>query len=250
MRNKTVFYLLLVGLLSVVLMLTACGNTTEANDGIRTIPHDLVSGSVNCVACHTGGLHPAPADHADLSVELCSEPVCHAPSGTPPTTTMPSEPNDGIWWTIPHDLELVSADCLLCHTGGPRPIPGPTLVDHTEFPVESCSKPGCHAASTTTLTEPNDGIWTIPHDLDLGGANCLLCHAGKPRPVPADHAGRTSETCTTCHAPSGGAPPPTTPNIPHTLEGRDDCLMCHEATIPADHSGYTNNTCLTCHEEG
>ncbi len=189
MRNKSVFYLLLLGLLSVGLMLTACGNTTEANDGIRTISHDLELGSANCIACHTGGLHPAPADHAEFPVELCSEPVCHAPSGTPPTTTMPSEPNDGIWWTIPHDL-------------------------------------------------------------DLGGANCLLCHAGGPRPVPADHAGRTSETCTTCHAPSGGAPPPTTPNIPHTLEGRDDCLMCHEATIPADHSGYTNNTCLTCHEEG
>ena len=40
----------------------------------------------------------------------------------------------------------------------------------------------------------------------------------------------------------------------HTLEGRDDCLMCHETgvgeagIIPADHSGRTNDTCITCHK--
>ncbi len=39
--------------------------------------------------------------------------------------------------------------------------------------------------------------------------------------------------------------------IPHTLEGRDDCLMCHssgELAVPADHAGRGNDTCITCHQ--
>lgn len=187
MRNKSVFYLLLVGLLSVVLMLTACGNTTEANDGIRTIPHDLVAGSVNCVACHTGGLHPAPADHADLSVELCSEPVCHAPSGGAPPPTAPN---------IPHTLEGRD-DCLMCHEAT---IP----AGHAGFPVEFCAEPACHApGGTPPTTAPN-----IPHTLG-GRGNCVMCHkvggAGVGETggtgIPDTHEGRTSDICQSCHQP-------------------------------------------------
>lgn len=40
--------------------------------------------------------------------------------------------------------------------------------------------------------------------------------------------------------------------ITHSLEGRDDCLMCHgegaAKAFPADHAGRTNEGCLTCHE--
>lgn len=42
------------------------------------------------------------------------------------------------------------------------------------------------------------------------------------------------------------------PVIPHTLEGRADCLLCHAATafrpFPADHAGRTNDGCQTCHK--
>ncbi len=44
------------------------------------------------------------------------------------------------------------------------------------------------------------------------------------------------------------------PQVPHTLEGRADCLACHQTgvgetpKIPADHSGRTNNVCLSCHK--
>ncbi len=47
---------------------------------------------------------------------------------------------------------------------------------------------------------------------------------------------------------------PTTgpPAIPHTLEGRDDCLQCHAESafkpFPTDHSGRTNDGCTTCHK--
>ena len=52
------------------------------------------------------------------------------------------------------------------------------------------------------------------------------------------------------------APIPTIvpPLIPHSLEGRADCRMCHEAGIggaprfPADHSRRPSDVCLTCHQ--
>ncbi|MFC2004805.1 hypothetical protein ACFLUY_01120 [Chloroflexota bacterium] len=38
----------------------------------------------------------------------------------------------------------------------------------------------------------------------------------------------------------------------HSLEGRDDCLMCHGESaakpFPADHAGRANDTCLECHK--
>ncbi len=53
------------------------------------------------------------------------------------------------------------------------------------------------------------------------------------------------------------APPVATivpPQIPHPLEGRADCRLCHEAGIggapqfPADHSRRPSDVCLACHQ--
>ena len=42
------------------------------------------------------------------------------------------------------------------------------------------------------------------------------------------------------------------PAIPHTLEGRADCLICHQAgglkPYPADHAGRTSDMCQACHK--
>jgi hypothetical protein len=38
-----------------------------------------------------------------------------------------------------------------------------------------------------------------------------------------------------------------TPSIPHTLEGRSDCLSCHADNILADHAGRTSAMCTGCH---
>jgi hypothetical protein len=46
----------------------------------------------------------------------------------------------------------------------------------------------------------------------------------------------------------------TPPQIPHPLEGRDACLVCHETgaagapKVPADHVGRTNEMCRGCHQ--
>lgn len=40
--------------------------------------------------------------------------------------------------------------------------------------------------------------------------------------------------------------------IPHTLEGRDDCVSCHGEgkfkPFPADHAGRTSELCRACHQ--
>lgn len=40
--------------------------------------------------------------------------------------------------------------------------------------------------------------------------------------------------------------------IPHTLEGRGDCLVCHGEgkfkPFPVDHAGRTSDTCTGCHQ--
>ena len=46
------------------------------------------------------------------------------------------------------------------------------------------------------------------------------------------------------------------PPIPHPLEGRDNCLACHETgaagapQVPANHAGRTNEMCQLCHQQG
>lgn len=114
----------------------------------------------------------------------------------------------------------------------------------------------------------------IPHPLE-GRDACLGCHetglAGAPK-VPADHAGRTNEMCRACHQPATPAaeapaatsspPPAETPSapaggpppIPHPLEGRQECLACHQEgmggapKVPQDHAGRTNDVCQGCHQ--
>jgi formate dehydrogenase gamma subunit len=65
-----------------------------------------------------------------------------------------------------------------------------------------------------------------------------------PTPIPSD---------TPVGAPAeGSAPAPAgAPVINHTLEGRDNCLLCHAATaavpFPASHANFPLSTCLVCH---
>jgi hypothetical protein len=99
-----------------------------------------------------------------------------------------------------------------------------------------------------------------------GAPGCLRCHGklesttGEPTVI--------SEDCTACHylqAPitgtgteptdGGTAPIAKTPTpTPHPLEGRENCLTCHDTgafkPFPDDHAGRTSNTCVGCHPVG
>lgn len=96
----------------------------------------------------------------------------------------------------------------------------------------------------------------IPHALD-GREECFACHAigaVDAPPIPADHD-QDVTVCTTCHAvwlaPVIAAAAPLA--IPHELEGRGDCLVCHKLgtadapRVPDNHDGLTSSICQTCH---
>ncbi len=141
MKNKFVFYLLLVGLLSMGLMLAACGQTTELDDGESTIPHDLGVGFENCLVCHTGGLQTGeleglPALHSEYPVRLCSSPSCHPQSGVvePPVAV-------GI---ATHEIVGAYEDCMVCHNFYKR-YEAPLNTDHVIRTNDICFI--CHEAA-------------------------------------------------------------------------------------------------------
>ncbi len=124
----------------------------------------------------------------------------------------------------------------------------------------------CGGKETTTTTTNNtpppttQTATTIPHII-TGQDQCLVCHqtgVGGAKVVPADHAGRTNSSCTSsgCHKVSSTATkvPITATAIPHSLDGRDQCLVCHQTgvggatVVPADHAGRGNTTCSMCHK--
>jgi hypothetical protein len=230
---------------------------------------------VSCENCHgpaRAHLETGARPTVDTSRELCG--VCHAklvsrPSDFPQvdmeemggqvgciTCHDPHEPRAGMPPQVPHTLEG-RTECQSCH-GPHEPWVGPPPeIPHTLEGRTECLS--CHGPQELRGAK----LPRIPHPLE-GRTNCLTCHnTGAIKPFPEDHAGRTSVTCTTCHQPEEvaiatpapipvPAPTPTvTPTvIPHSLEGRDNCLMCHSSgdyAVPTDHAGRTSETCLNCH---
>jgi hypothetical protein len=107
------------------------------------------------------------------------------------------------------------------------------------------------------------------HPVELVGqhrqADCEGCH-GEDRVLdpflcsnchepPENHL---SGECDVCHTPEGFAESASfivglAPQIPHQLEGREDCLLCHDPAgniqpAPENHVEYTNDQCLLCHK--
>jgi len=73
-----------------------------------------------------------------------------------------------------------------------------------------------------------------------------------PTPIPtATPVGAPAGGSLSTPSSGGASAPAGAPVIAHTLEGRDDCLMCHAATaavpFPATHANFPLSTCLVCH---
>lgn len=97
----------------------------------------------------------------------------------------------------------------------------------------------------------------VTHDLE-GRDQCSMCHSGAMPDIPAapaeSHKGLEVKTCLWCHAPDAAMQTKTPTAIPHALEGRDKCTMCHSGAVPdvkgmpADHKGRTDTDCKVCHK--
>ena len=79
---------------------------------------------------------------------------------------------------------------------------------------------------------------------------CENCH-----PRPENHL---SGACQVCHTPEGFAESVSffvalAPEISHEIDGREDCLLCHDPdgdieAAPANHRDYVVEQCSLCHK--
>ncbi len=145
------------------------------------------------------------------------------------------------------------ADCNRTSADGDLGTADGTPVPPTEAPTVAPTTAPTEAAETPTAAPPAGAAPAIPHPIAGMEGQCLTCHGeGGQKPVPADHAGRTADTCTTCHQPGEVT---AGPKIPHPIAGMEgQCLTCHgpggQKPVPADHAGRTVDTCTTCHQAG
>ncbi|MCL4488104.1 MAG: NapC/NirT family cytochrome c [Chloroflexi bacterium] len=217
-----------------------CANCHTPDGWKVTMPTQLVSashnGRTNCLACHTSLTQPAlPKDHTGRTNDTCL--VCHkiAPAAPPTATPAPGTSNppptssSGGPKALPGD-HAGRTTCLACHANGV----GPALpVDHAGRTDAVCT--GCHKASGAATATPAASTTTAatsatPTTAGAGAAPASTkvsipspaATSGGPKPLPADHAGRT--TCLACHANGTG------PALPADHAGRQDamCMACHK----------------------
>lgn len=140
-------------------------------------------------------------------------------------------------------------------TPAPIPTPPPAVVPAPPPPAPPAPAPvPTPTPAPAPAPSPAAIPMAIPHTLE-GRDNCLLCHQNGDQALRADHTGRPVDICTSCHQPEETAPatpPVAAPTaIPHELEGRDDCLLCHQSgslAVPDDHAGRDSETCTSCHQ--
>jgi hypothetical protein len=242
-------------------------------------------GSVTCETCHgpgTAHVEEREKPLVDVSRQFCG--LCHAavfsrPSDFPQVDMEthgsqsncvnchdPHAPGFASPSLMPHNLEG-RGDCLLCHnTGAMRPFP----EDHagrTNDACLVCHQPSEEPAPTPTPTpkaSPTPALTPTAVPTPTPGPTPTL--APTPTPTATLEPGETPKPTPTptvtpspTHTPTpvpSPTPTPTgdtgTPSIPHTLEGRSDCLLCHSTgsirPFPEDHVGRAPETCILCHK--
>jgi cytochrome b subunit of formate dehydrogenase len=162
------------------------------------------------------------------------------PTPTPPATPT-RERAAGVAGAIPHPI-AGREQCSLCHAlGAMRPFPD----DHVGRSDESCTV--CHAVAAAT-TEPTataiSETPTAPAAI-AATATGVITSPVESAPITVTVTATLAATGTpTLAAPAGP--------IPHELEGRENCLLCHDrgavVPFPADHVGRSNESCQICHQ--
>jgi hypothetical protein len=216
-----------------------------------------------CHDCHEGvrkpefecvNCHEPPEAHFG---PVCED--CHTPEGF--------EGADMGDFEHPVALEgaHASAECSDCHVSG-QELTADCSGCHQ--PPDGHFGPDCQDCHTPT----SFGDASLPadqHPVPLEGAHqtaaCDGCHSDgqeKPSTVCSDcHEAPENHLpgeCDACHTPEGFADSAsvlvsTAPEITHDLQGRDDCLQCHDPNgnikpAPANHEEYANEQCTLCHK--
>lgn len=187
----------------------------------------------------------------------CGAPAATAPTAAPAATSVPATEAPAATQVPPTATPVPATATSIPPTATPVPPTEAATVAPTIAPTVAPTTAPTVAAETPTAAPPAGGIPAIPHPIVGMEGQCLTCHgAGGQKPVPADHEGRTVDTCTTCHQPgdaqNGGGGATAGPRIPHPIAGMEgQCLTCHgpggQKPVPADHASRTVDTCKTCH---
>jgi mono/diheme cytochrome c family protein len=189
-----------------------------------------------CGSCHGGIAGLTVTDYASLMAGASSGPV-----------VVPSDPTRSSIVEVlqsGHYAQLSQAELSLLIEWIANGAPESSGAKEVAVPPEShpVSLIGAHESATCEACHA-DGE-QVPEYV------CTNCHQ-----PPENHL---EEACDTCHTPEGWSGSAASvaaqaSQIPHTLDGRDDCLLCHDPAgqiKPAspDHEGRGNEQCTLCHK--
>jgi len=209
-----------------------------------------------CFRCHDGKHFAADGTSIRLSCNICHSIPRSVRKGEPVPSIAPIPPREppshlAANWMAEHRF-VANSNCSPCHgkhTFG---------TDDSNF----CSNSNCHGRSWKFV-----GLnAAFTHPVKLVGKHakltCNNCHEKATRPVNVCSNCHTAphsfgkKGCEICHTPEGWKSSvaglvAAAPQIPHDIEGLDDCLMCHGAQgtkpVPADHQGREVTSCRMCH---
>ncbi len=130
-------------------------------------------------------------------------------------------------------FESATPSCNACHPGGKQGV-GPTLVGVTKDRFTQTVRSGKGIMPAYAIANLSDKALA-----DIFAYVQSQSSAPVPTPIPTPTAGQAAST---------------PPKVPHPLDGRSQCLMCHQTgvagapKVPANHVGRTNDMCLVCHK--
>lgn len=163
----------------------------------------------------------------------------------------------GTFPPIPHTLEG-REECLVCHETG---VAGATQIpdDHagrTNDMCQACHQPAPATEETVPAAESPTPELSTEEAAPAAESPTPELSTEEAAPAAESPTPEVTPTVTLEPTPTPAGPPP----VPHTLEGRENCLECHvspEATMVLEegppvipHPLIGRENCLVCHEEG
>ncbi len=240
------------------------------------------AGTETCAACHQRTVADAghaaftsqPLDQQEAGATLFAQQcaTCHGEDGTTPVGEEGAIINSEAYLSTHDDADVLTDIGINPHGetpgfvedyGGPLSWRG--VLALAAF-MRSWEGTATLPAQTPVAEGPAHPTETHPVPL-IGahqGVTCETCHVeGQQAPEyicanchqPTEN--HFEQSCDTCHTPEGWIESAASlvaqsPQIPHPLEGQNDCLLCHDPAgqikpAPADHEGRVKEQCLICH---